>query len=321
MKILMISSGYKGIYPHFEQAIEKALRSSGHYIRTIKPACEQEIMGAIREFHPDFIITLVGFMVNGTLMECLKKSGLILCIWLTEDPFYMDKTIEMVKDYHYVFTVDVGAFEHYRKKFPDKKIFFLPLGTDPFLYRPSNNTVQYSYDVCIVGYPYPDRVELANDILNKTPYRLILVGPRWKKHMANQPKERVDIINRWVAPETVRNLFTTSKIILNPHRAFDFEKNSNSIGIINKSINNKTFDIAASGSFQLISNQTDIKKHFHPDEIVSYRDHTDCLDLINYYIDKESERSQYSEKAYDRVLNCHTFPHRVQYILKQLILN
>ncbi|MFJ7746608.1 glycosyltransferase [Peribacillus sp. NPDC097295] len=319
MKILMISSGYRGIYPHFEQAIEKEFKGFGHIIRTIKPAHEQEIMGAVRDFNPDFIITLVGFMMNEALMECLKKSGSVLCIWLTEDPFYMDRTIELVKNFHYVFTVDVGAFEHYRYKFPGKKIFFLPLGTDPFLYKPSNSEAPYSYDVCIVGYPYPDRIELANDILNKTQYRLILVGPRWKKHISNQPKERLDIINRWVAPESVRNLFITSKIILNSHRAFDYGKNRNTIGIINKSINNKTFDIAASGSFQLISNQTDLKNHFHPDEIVSYRDHAECLELIEYYIGKENERNQFSKKAYDRVLDCHTFSHRVQYILKQLI--
>ena len=319
MKILMVSSGYKGIYPYFEQAIEKAFNGSGHVIRTIKPVYEQGIMEAVRDYNPDLIITLVGFMMDKTMMEYLHLSGSVLCIWLTEDPFYMDKTVQIIKDYHYAFTVDVGAFEYYRKEFPDKRVYHLPLGTDPVLYKPSNIAVQYSYDVCIVGYPYPDRIELANDILNKTKNRLILVGPRWEKHMYNQSKERLAIINRWVAPESVRNLFITSKIILNPHRAFDFEKNSNTIGIENKSINNRTFDIAASGNFQLISNQFDLNNHFQSDEMVSYRDHTNCLELIEYYIDNESERNQYSKKAYDRVLDCHTFPHRVQYILEQII--
>ena len=319
MKILLISSGYKGIYPYFEQAIEKAFMVFGHTIRNIKPVYDQDIKENVIDYMPDLIITLVGFMMDKTLMECIKKSGSVLCVWLTEDPFYMDESIEIVKDYHYVFTIDLGAFEYYRKKFPDKGIHHLPLGTDPFLYKPSDTTVQYSYDVCIVGYPYPDRIELANKILTKNQYSLILVGPRWKRHMYNQHQESLTIINRWVAPESVRNLFITSKIILNPHRTFDYENNNNSLGIESKSINNRTFDIAACGGFQLLSNQPDLKEHFHSGEIVSYTDHTNCLELIDRYVDKESERYQYSKKAYEKVLNCHTFLHRIQYILEQII--
>lgn len=317
MKILLISSGYKGIYPYFEQAIEKAFILSGHMIRKIKPLYEQEIIESVYDYKPDLIITLVGFMMDKSLMERLKKIGSKLCVWLTEDPFYMDKTMEIVKDYQYVFTVDIGAFKFYTEKFPDKYILHLPLGTDPFLYKPSVTPVQYSYDVCIVGYPYPDRVELANKILNQTPYSLTLVGPRWKNLFKNQYKEDLTIINRWVSPEVVRNVFITSKIILNPHRAFDFEKNSNRLRIESKSINNRTFDIASCGGFQLISNQPDLNSHFHSDEIVSYTDYTHCLEMMDWYIHRESDRKQYSKNAYERVLNSHTFFHRIQEILEQ----
>ena len=319
MKILLISSGYKGIYPYFEQAIEKAFMFYGHTICKMKPVYEQGIMEKVIDYKPDLILTLVGFRIEKTLMECLKKSGSPLCIWMTEDPFYMDKTIDIIKDYHYVFTIDLGALEFYRRMFPDKKIHHLPLGTDPSLYKPSDTPIQISYDVCIVGYPYPERIELANNILNKTRFSLVLVGNRWKRHMRNQPNEGLTIINRWVAPETVRNLFNGSKIILNPHRAFDFEKNSNSLRIENKSINNRTFDIASCGGFQLISNQLDLKSHFGSEEIVSYSDHANCLELIDWYINNESKRNQYSKNAYERVLNCHTFLHRIQYILEQII--
>lgn len=319
MKILLISSGYKGIYPYFEQAIEKAIIFSGHTIRKIKPVYEQGIMEKVILYKPDLIITLVGFRIDEPLMECLKKSGLPLCIWMTEDPFYMDKTIEIVRDYQYVFTIDLGALEFYRKMSPNKKIYHIPLGTDPSLYKPSDSPVQYSYDVCIVGYPYPERIELANNILNKTSFSMVLVGNLWKKHMRNQLNKRLTIINRWVVPETVRSLFNRSKIILNPHRAFDFEKNSNTLRIENKSINNRTFDIASCGGFQLISNQYDLSRHFHSNEIVSYMDHAGCVEMIDHYITNESERIQYSKNAYERVLNCHTFLHRIQYILEQII--
>ena len=321
MKILLISSGYRGIYPYFEQAIEEAFMSFDHTITKINPVYTQETIEKVKEFIPDLIITLVGYKLDKRLMEFLKKSGSILSVWLTEDPFYIDSSIDVVKEYDYVFTIDLGAFDFYKMKFPDKKIFHLPLGTDPILYYPSNTPIKYLYDLCLVGYPYPERIELVKHILNHTHYGLILVGPRWRKYIANSNNaEKLTIINKWVVPEFVRNLFNCSKIILNPHRTYDFEKNINTLGIESKSVNNRTFDIAACGGFQLIPKKPDLDMHFNvSNEIVSYANNDHCIELINHFLNNEKARSQYSKNAKERVLNGHTFFHRIQFILEKIL--
>ncbi|MEY9870472.1 spore maturation protein CgeB [Peribacillus sp. B2I2] len=321
MKILLISSGYRGIYPYFEQAIEEAFMFFDHTLTKINPVYTQETIEKVKDFAPDLVISLVGYKVDKQLMEFLKKSGSILSIWLTEDPFYIDSSIEVVKEYDYVFTIDLGALEFYKKKFPEKNFFHLPLGTDPILYQPSATPNKYLYDLCLVGYPYPERIELVNHILNHTHYGLILVGPRWRKYIANSNNaERLTIINKWVVPEVVRNIFTSSKIMLNPHRTYDFDKNINTLGIESKSVNNRTFDIAACGGFQLIPNKPDLDMHFNvSNEIVSYENNDHCIELINHFLNNEKARSQYSKNAKERVLNGHTFFHRIQFILEKIL--
>jgi len=155
--------------------------------------------------------------------------------------------------------------------------------------------------------------------MNTMNHSLILVGPSWKKFSNHlKHKKNLIIINRWVEPTLVRELFNKSKIVLNPHREYNFIKNKNELDIKSKSINNRTFDIAACGSFQLIPNKTDLSRHFDTtNEIVPYKDHNECIELIKQFINAETERKRYSDNAYEKVTNNHTFSHRVQYILEK----
>ncbi|MCM3729740.1 glycosyltransferase [Neobacillus cucumis] len=322
MKILLISSGYSGIYPYFEKAIEDAFIFFDHIVTKIQSKYTIEAIELIKNFKPDVIITLVGFNIDEKLMDFLKKIKSPRCIWLTEDPFYIDMSIHLVSEYDYIFTIDIGAFEYYKKKFPQKHIYHLPLGTDPLLYY-AEHKEEYLYDVCLVGYPYPERINLVNQLLAHTPYSLILVGPFWKKFIKNHKHtSRLTIINRWMEPEAVRSLFNRSKIILNPHRTYNFHKNKNTLEIENKSINNRTFDIAACGAFQLLSNKPDLQMHFDiTQEMVVYSSSEECIELVKQFINDENSRNFYRRNAQKRVAGNHTFTHRVEFILKQLEAN
>lgn len=320
MKILLISSGYTGIYPYFEKAIEEAFRSLDHKVIKINPEFTTEAVDIIKNFKPDFILTMVGYKMDQKLMDFLKKTPSVRCIWLTEDPFYMDMSIPLVKDYDYIFTIDLGAVEFYQKQFPQKNIYHLPLGTDPLLYYPLEPQQDYLYDVCLTGYPYPERIALVNQLLTDTQHTFMIAGPLWKKYIINHKhNSRVAVMNNWIEPESVRNLFNRSKIILNPHRTNHFHKNKNTLQIENKSINNRTFDIAACGGFQLLSHKPDVGMHFDiSQDIVVYSRVEECIELVNQFINDESSRNDYRNHALKRVAENHTFAHRIKFILEQL---
>lgn len=319
MKILFISSGYSGIYPYFEHAIEAAFSAFNHPCLKINPEYNHETIEQIHRFQPDFVLAFVGYKIPPSFLQFLKQQGYALGIWFTEDPYYMDESIRLAGDFHFIFTIDLGAYHYYKEAFPTKNIDHLPLGTDPNLYFPPIIDRIKIYDLCLIGYPYPERIQLVQNILNNTPYTLILAGPLWRKYIGGNHRKRLTLINKWVEPDFVRQLFHSAKIILNPHRSFDFSKNKNTLGIESMSINNRTFDIAACGGFQLLMAKPDLETHFSSaSEMVSYATNDDCLKLIHQFEKDEQARVSYSEKARERVLHHHTFFHRVQQIFKQL---
>jgi spore maturation protein CgeB len=320
LRILFISSGFSGIYPSFESTIEEAFLTFNHSLLKIAPVYTKEIVEQIESFNPDFVMTFVGYKMDKGLLQLLMKKGIALGVWLTEDPFYIDQSVILIEDYDYVFTIDLGAYEYYKEKFKDKKIYHLPLGTDPSRFYPSNVPTPYIYDLCLVGYPYSERIEFVKYILNHTPHSMLLAGPHWRKYIKSKGTERLKIINHWIEPEFVRQIFSLSKIILNPHRSYDFYKNLNSLGIEAKSINNRTFDIAACGGFQLIPNKPDLARHFNTSQdIISYSSYDECVQLIYQYVNDEKLRDFYRQNARERVLNSHSFNQRVEFILKQII--
>ncbi|NEU32294.1 glycosyltransferase [bacterium LRH843] len=319
MKVLFISSGFLGIYPLLEESIIKAFKSLNHSISTITPTFTNEIADWIELFQPDFALSFVGYKTDDRLLQALRKKGVSLGVWLTEDPYYIDRSIKLINKYNYIFTIDIGADEYYKEAFPAKNIHYLPLATDPSLYYPDNQFNYPLYDVCLVGYPYPNRIDLIHNILKQTSLTILLAGPDWKRYFPEE-NNKLKILNKWVGPDSVRSIYSFSKIVLNPHRPFHFFKNRNSLAIESRSINNRTFDIAACKGFQLIENKPDLSFHFDiSQDIVPYDHYEECIHLINHFIEDKDLRTRYSQNARIRLLKSHTFFHRVKYIIEQVM--
>ncbi|WP_071393415.1 CgeB family protein [Bacillus tuaregi] len=313
MKIVLITSGYAGIYPFLEKSIQAALTALDHPFITIAPEYTTQSVEQIENFQPDFILVFVGYKLQQDFLPFFKQKGYRLGIWFTEDPFYLDESIRLAEMFHNIFTIDLGAYEYYTKVLQGKKIYHLPLGTDSAQYFPSQSNHPVLYDLCLIGYPYPERVQLAHLIAEQTPYQLLVAGPLWRRAMQGIAHQRVMVINKWIHPGIVNQLYHQSRMILNPHRSHLFHKNKNSLGIENKSLNNRTFDIAACGGFQLITAKPDTVLHFDSKcELVSYTTVEECLKLIHTFIHDDEKRANYSRRAMERVLSSHTFHHRMQ---------
>lgn len=319
MKILLITSGYLGVYPYLEQSIHASLLAHHNSVKVIPPEYSLVVLEQIEGFQPDFVLALVGFKIQQKLLQFLKHKGYTLGIWLTEDPFYIDESIRLTEEFQYIFTIDLGAYEYYQALYCSKKIFHLPLGTDLSVYYPTESNNDYIFDLCLIGYPYPERIQLADSILKQTSFKLVLGGPLWSRFIKSQDHQRLTVINKWIVPGTVNQVYNLSKIILNTHRSPHYSKNKNNLGIESKSINLRTFDIAASEGFQILSEKPDMSLHFDVDkEIISYSTDEDCLNLIHHFINNEQERTNICKKALERVQNCHTFFHRTEKIINSL---
>ena len=323
MNILLISSGFGGIYDYFDHSIKKAFETYQHKCSLFN--VYKGIHGLIKcveETKPDLVLTLAGFLLPKEMNDYLSQHHIKQAVWFTEDPFYMDQTLKLYDRYDYIFTIDRNAYHKYLDK-GHPSVHLLPLATNTNVFF-EDSTKDFEFDINIVGYPYPERLDLVMDLLEKTPYSVLVVGKKWVELLGDRLEHpQLTVIDHWITSREAARYYNTTKICLNSHRPYDLKENQNAIGLMNHSINNRTFDIAACGAFQLISNMEDLPRYFTKNkDIVAFDSKNECLQLIEYYIKEAHQRQEIAQKAKQKVLNGHTFSHRIQtisHVLKQNI--
>lgn len=315
MKILFIASGYKGIYKFFEECMMNELGKQ-HIVKLVDPQIGYASLQAFsNKFKPEAAIALLGFKVPPKFIEWLKTRDVKTAVWFTEDPYYMDRTQVLFPFYENIFTIDIAARDFYIDK-GHMKTFHLPLATSPAVFKPIPVSAAYKSDICLLGYPYPDRIRYIQLILQKTAFKVTVIG-NWRNtlyRIRNNP--RLTIHDKWVDPTIAAHYYNGAKIVLNTHRPHNLIQNKNRIGIEGKSINNRTFDVAACGIFQLIEHKEDLPVHFTEDhEIVSFSNDHELIAKMNDYMHFNDERQKIAGNAAKRVLEEHTFDKRIEKML------
>lgn len=310
MKILYIPSGFFGVYPFFDQSIINEFTNQGYECKTFSHYNGiTSFKKSLHTFTPDFVLTMAGLMMPEDMLTFLKKHGIKVAVWLTEDPYYIDVTSKIIFNYDYVFTVDKRALDVYHQ-LNHSDSYLLSLGTDTDIFKPKATNLIFK-DLCLVGFPYPERIQLIKFLLEHSSYNIRVVGNEWEQHLGKWKKnERLHVMN-WITPHKVADCYNSAKIILNTHRPHDLKENKNTRGVIGESINNRTFDIAACQAFQLISHKPELHSCFTHEEIVSFHTLDELLHKINYYITHDKERKKIAARAKNKVLAQHLFQHRL----------
>lgn len=143
-----------------------------------------------------------------------------------------------------------------------------------------------------------------------------MVG-NWSRYLRSYRKySNLNIDEGWVEPQIAADYYNGAKIVLNSHRPSNLRQNKNKLGITGKSINNRTFDVAACSAFQLIEFREDLPKHFIENkEIIAFRNMQELIEKVHYYMKADKERDAIANKARSRVLQEHTFQHRIEQML------
>jgi len=175
----------------------------------------------------------------------------------------------------------------------------LPLASDPTVMQPLG--LKPIYDVVFIGsithgvgrYPYMDALmPLMKD------RRYLFIGNDWDRY--GIPKQLVawgDLLNV---------IYNLGRICINIH--LDEQKMGREAGGLN--LNNRVFDYALAGSFQISDNPEGVYIYFNDDEIVAVAGIDDWVDKIFYYLDHPEKTETFREKARQRVLNEHTWYQR-----------
>ena len=319
MKLLFIQSGFLGIYPFIDSWIEESIIETGVACHTVSPKIDvADLKEMINKEKPDIVLMIVGNQIPFQFIQTIQQATIPLAVWLTEDPFYVDVSLTVLPFADYILTIDESAVEHYLS-LGYQNVYYFPLATNEKIFKPLTMTKEI--DLLLVGYPYPNRTQLVDYLANHSDYSITLIGQHWKRYLNKQNLRRknVTVINKWLSPFDINLYYNKSKIILNPHRTFHFKFNKNKTSIKNRSVNNRFFDIFASGGFQLIDCQINIPvSPPKPSAKITYLNEQKCLELIHEYM-QQHVLMQETTKAWHAVTLQHdTFNKRMMTLIHLL---
>ncbi len=191
---------------------------------------------------------------------------------------------------------------------------YLPMAADEAVHRPLYLTPEeieeYGADVAFMGAGYPNRREMFAQLLD---YDLKIWGTDW-----DHPKLQ-DVVQREGAriciEESVK-IYNATKININLHSSM----NRDLFEIDGDFINPRTFEIMACGGFQLVDKRLLLPELFtEGEEIVTFASLNELREKIDYYLEHPAERKRIAEAGRRKVLQHHTYTHRIRSVLNDLL--
>ena len=159
------------------------------------------------------------------------------------------------------------------------KAYYVPQFTDTAkFYREYKEELKS--DVLFIG-TYRDYG--AAEIVIKNNLPITIYGPSW----GNRAKAE------YIDNEDLHKYYSSAKIVLNDHRP-DMKMHG--------FINNRTFDVTATGSMLISDYMPEIEK-IYGDSIPMYKTDEELVELIQYYLSHEEEREAKAKKAQEITLN------------------
>ena len=279
-----------------------------------------ELVNIVKKEKPDLVFIIKGdHLFPETLKKLKTEISCPIVAYIWDDPFYsyaglfsddfrksnFEKGMHL---YDFIFLYDTYYVEQIKKR-GIENVEYLPLAADPNRYKQieisEEDKNRYGYDICFVGAPYPGRIEILENLGN---YNLGVFGAGWKKYFMEKGKATPVYYKGEASGEKVLKIYLSSKIVLNIH---DPEAR--------EGLNTRTFDILACGASELVDYKKNLGMHFRiGEEIVTFKDSKELLQAVKYYLENGSVLKDISNKGRQRVLNEHTWVHRVNSLISTI---
>lgn len=313
--VLYITSGKEYPYSPVDIGIEETLRLLAANVSVATPF--QGVAQLAAELRPDLVLALDGWNMPLEQIDEIRGMGIKTALWLTDDPYYTDVTAGLVTRYDYIFTLERSCVDFYQQN-GGANAYYLPFAAYTGYYRPLRERAANRRNLSFVGSAFWNRVDFFRPILGDLMNRGLYINGFWWDRLFEPGTYpgRVEM-DKWMGPEETSEVYSSSKIAINLHRSFDDTSvNNNSAMIEALSPNPRTFEIAASGTLQLVDARSDIASFYTPGvEIETFSSQEELLGKIDFYLNHEKERREMVLRALDRTLREHTYTHRINELL------
>jgi hypothetical protein len=186
--------------------------------------------------------------------------------------------------------------------------YHFPFASDNEIFKPLG--VPKIYDLLFVGnfnsgvgrYKY---IKLLMETAQVKNWEVLLIGTGWEKF--GHPFQMI------AHGKLLNYAYNSSKICLNIHNDNQYKGH-----LYQMDANNRVFDLAMAGCFQIGNAKELIELYFTHDEVVAEDDPARLIELIDYYLQNDAQRSQIGKKALAKALNKHTWDSRAQSFVQMI---
>lgn len=320
VRALVIRSGIKRPFSPIDRSIMRGMRQLNVKVAAISPGkgLNERITATIRNQKPDFIFVLMGWRLTKRNVLCLKRvRNIPKMIWFTDDPYYLDWSRTVGRYFDIVFTNESCAVPVYRQN-GCSRVYHMPLGVDPEDFFPREEVPErFRSDVLVLGTAFRNRLAFIERLLpHLSSNHVRLVGPGWDQLRISNQKKAI-VYTKWVSLEEANAYYNGAHIVLNIHRSpRDEYLKLNRGNVPANTPNNRTFEVAACGAFQLVEDRPDLTQLYASQaKIPTFRTPYECLNLIRYFLPREKKRKEIAASVYQYTLSSHQYIHRLQDVL------
>ena len=303
------SAFYEG-YTHMEGIVRDKARSTvlqNNYVEMLS----QVVLEAINERPTDILICLAQAPLSPRVLTELRNRGIILVMWFVEDCRRFQAWKEIARYYDYMFLIQEEVFPGLVEQAGAGSAKYLPVACEPRIHCPlelsDEDKGRWGSALSHVGAGYNNRKQVFASLVN---YDFKIWGTEWPDTFPFN--KLVQEKGRRLSPEEYVRVFNASDVNINLHSSAERD------GVDPKGdfVNPRTFELAASGAFQLVDRRTLLPPMFKYDEELGvFSDRRELEEKIDFYLANPEERSKVSERARLRALSEHTYEQRIRSML------
>jgi spore maturation protein CgeB len=270
----------------------------------------KRLISIAQTYKPDLFLEAGGWNIVPKTVDALREMDIKTVLWTIDPPRIFYPIREVAPHYDFVFTGGSEAYE-LLENLPIKYLRWLPFACDPDFHRPVK---KYGCDICFVGsgweelYPYRRKyLETLAD------FDLGIWGPGWETLPSQSPLKRY-IRGDQIRPAEWVKIFSASQIVFHSH----YRDPSGKIPCYQAAP--RVYEALACRALLVVDRQRDVLRLFKAGkDLVVFNTVKELGDLVRYYLQRPKEAKAIAERGGKKVLAQHTYRHRIQEILDNVM--
>ena len=245
-------------------------------------------------------LTMKGSFIRGSTIEKLQQRSVLTAIYYTDRDFDRpDVDMDVIRNVDVLFTTKSFQLDWLKKVRGDRATYFVPHGYPTMVELAAGDVPaepNYAHDIAYIGNPDAAKVELLSQIYAQFPKASILIaGNGWRKATARLP-----LASRVSDHPVVGDFLAEAHRRARVNLAFHMGVGPNGWADL---VSRRTFEIPAFRGFMLHVDNSEVRALYDvPAEIDVFRDASELIEKITYYLDRPDLRRHMIERAHRRAV-------------------